>query len=268
MNQFMLYNGKLRPDTDTIAAAGNRGLRYGDGLFETIKIVNGQMPLFHLHADRLKHGLTTLDMSLPATYTHEQLKSDIHILCEKNQVSQAARVRVMIFRGNGTLYAVEAAPMNIVIQAEALSQDYLVLNEQGWRVDICPGIQKSCDLLANLKSNNYLPYIMAALHAKRNNLNDSLVLNVHDRICDATIANVFWVRNKRVYTTPLSEGGVAGVMRRHLLEHGEERVCTEDELLEADEVFLTNALFGIRWVGQFRNKAYKSEVSRELYHHL
>jgi branched-chain amino acid aminotransferase len=266
MNQFMFYNGEIRPATDAIASAGNRGLRYGDGVFETIKMVNGQMPLFALHAERLTNGLNILQMPLPGTDTLEQ---DILTLCQKNNITDAARVRVMVFRGNGSLYSVEATDPNIVIQAEPLPAAYLALNEHGWQVDTCPGVQKSCDMLANLKSNNYLPYIMAALHAQRCNLNDCLVMNAHDRICDATIANIFWVHNNYICTPPLSEGCVAGVIRRYLLQqdgyHFKETACTEDQLMQADEVFLTNALYGIRWVEKFRDKIYKCQLSAELY---
>jgi branched-chain amino acid aminotransferase len=267
MNQFMLYNGELRNASEAIAGAGNRGLRYGDGLFETIKIVKGQMPLFVLHAERLWNGLNTLQMPLP--FDQEQLKQQIVMLCERNNVLEAGRVRVMVFRGNGTLYSVEAVHPNIVIQAEALPAAYLALNEHGWQVDVCPGVQKSCDVLANLKSNNYLPYVMAAMHAQKHTLNDCLVMNTYGRICDATIANVFWVHNGYVCTTPLSEGGVAGVMRRFLLQQEGykllETACTEDELLQADEVFLTNALYGVRWVQGFRGRVYKCQISADLH---
>jgi len=153
-----------------------------------------------------------------------------------------------------------------------LPDAYLALNDKGWRIDIYPDVRKSCDLLSNLKSNNYLPYIMAAMHAQRSSLNDCLVLNTYDRICDATIANIFWVHNNHICTPPLSEGGVAGVMRKYLLNQlqqsgytTQETKCTENELLQADEVFLTNALYGIRWVRQFREKIYASQFITGLY---
>lgn len=266
MNQFMLYNGELRPATEPIASAADRGLRYGDGVFETIKMVNGHMPLLPLHLDRLTHGLKTLQMPVPGLDT---LEKDIRSLCQKNAIIEAARVRVMVFRGHGSLYAEDTTPPHMVIQAEPLAPAYLALNERGLQIDVCPGVQKSCDVLANLKSNNYLPYIMAALHAQRHQLDDCLVTNVHNRICDAGIANVFWVQGDTICTPPLSEGGVAGVMRRYLLQQEgyrfKEMACTEDQLLQANEVFLTNALYGLRWVERFREKVYTCRVAREMY---
>jgi Branched-chain amino acid aminotransferase/4-amino-4-deoxychorismate lyase len=266
MNQFMLYNGELRPATQAIAAASNRGLRYGDGVFETIKMVNGHMPLLSLHIDRLTHGLKTLQIPLPPLHS---LEKDIIGLCQKNGITGAARVRLMVYRGNGSLYAADTTLPHMVIQIDPLAPAYLSLNERGWRIDILPGVQKSCDVLANLKSNNYLPYIMAALHAQRHELDDCLVLNTYNRICDAGIANVFWVQAGCIYTPPLSEGGVAGVMRRYLLQQKEfecrEELCTEEQLLEAEEVFLTNALYGVRWVKGFRGRVYECRIARKVY---
>lgn len=272
MNYFLHFNRAVRPATEAIVTASNRGLRYGDGLFETIKMVNGQMPLFSLHTDRLFQGLNTLQMQLPGDHSPGYLQQSILELCEKNQVTGAARIRLTVFRGNGNLYSAEDAYASILIQAEPLPEAYLALNPAGWQTDIYPEVKKSSDLLSNLKSNNYLPYIMAALHAQRYCLNDCLVLNTHNRICDATMANIFWIHNRRICTPPLSEGGVAGVMRRYLLRQLNqagyatmETPCTENELLQADEVFLTNALYGIRWVQQFRAATYSGRVTAELY---
>jgi branched-chain amino acid aminotransferase len=113
---------------------------------------------------------------------------------------------------------------------------------------------------------------MAAIYAKENKLNDCLVLNVHDRVCDASIANIFWIKNDMVYTPPLSEGCVAGVIRKCLMEglqgtrlKVQERVCEINDLENADEVFLTNAIQGIRWVKQFRIKGYTNRMVKEIY---
>ena len=92
------------------------------------------------------------------------------------------------------------------------------LNENGLVIDVFPGARKSCDSFSNLKSNNYLPYVMAGLYAKKNKLNDCIVLNSFDRVCDSAIANIFIVEKDKIFTPPLSEGCVAGVMRRWMLE--------------------------------------------------
>lgn len=281
MNNWLFYNEEIIPADTPIISAANRGLRFGDGLFETVKVVNarphdpvgrGQMPLFDLHMERLNHGLGILQMQLPVHYTPDYITQIILDLCSRNNIPGAARVRMTIVRGNGNLFTADDPFSSIIIQAESLANEYMALNETGLNIDICPGIQKSCDQLANLKSNNYLPYVMAAQYAKQQQLNDCLVLNTHNRICDGTIANVFYIHQNNIYTPPLREGGVAGVMRSYLLtklpEAGytvHEKLCTPEDLEAADEVFLTNALYGIRWVKKFRNKTYSNKLVAELY---
>ena len=146
------------------------------------------------------------------------------------------------------------------------------LNENGLIIDIFPDARKSIDVFSNLKSANYLPYVMAAIWAKENKLNDTLILNQHDRVCDSTIANVFWVKDNNIFTPPLNEGGVAGVMRKKVLELAirnsnhlmQEALLTQEILLQADEVFLTNAITGIRWVKEYRGKIYKNTISGNI----
>jgi branched-chain amino acid aminotransferase len=272
MNNWLFYNEEIIPADTPIITAGNRGLRFGDGLFETIKVVNEKMPLFDLHMERMNQGMAILNIQLPDHYTADYLTQIILDLCSRNNINGAARIRITIFRGNGTLFATEDQYASIVIQAEPLAGDYLSLNENGYSIDVCPGIQKSCDQLSNIKSNNYLPYVMAAQYARQQQLNDCLVLNTHNRICDGTIANVFRIHQNTIYTPPLSEGGVAGVMRKYLLTElpksgytVQEKICTPEDLEAASEVFLTNALYGIRWVGKFRNKEYSNKMVTELY---
>ena len=164
---------------------------------------------------------------------------------------------------NSLIYLIESWPLDSQTDK---------LNENGLVIGIYPDARKSCDVFSNLKSPNYLPYVMAAQFAKENKLNDCLILNVHDRICDATIANVFWIKEKVIYTPPLSEGCVAGVMRRYLLEKFNDSKFTFqgkaldiDILLDADEIFLSNAVNGIRWVGQFRDRSYHCELSKKIF---
>jgi branched-chain amino acid aminotransferase len=200
MSLFINFNGKLLPEDDKIIRANNRGLRYGDGLFETMKLQNGEIRLFDLHMERLFKGLALLKFDIPALFTKEFLRESILQLSHKNRMEQLARVRLNVFRGAGGLYDPEDLHPNYVIEIMPLPDHYLHLNENGLVVDIYPDARKTCDILSNSKTNNYLPYLMAALHAKQNKLNDCFVLNQHDRICDATIANIFWIKDSVIFT--------------------------------------------------------------------
>ncbi len=139
-------------------------------------------------------------------------------------------------------------------------------------IDIFAGIQKTCDIFSSLKSANFLPYAMAAQYARENKLNDCLLNNIKGHIADATIANIFLVKNNLVITPAPGEGCVHGVMRRYLIEklpaanfEVREGVVTKNDLESFDEVFLTNAMYGMRWVKQFHDKKYQHRQSLRIY---
>ncbi len=266
------FNGKIYKEETPVITADNRGLRYGDGLFETIKMKNGQLILEDEHFARLWKGLNILQFTIPKHFNPDKLLEEVLLLAKKNQHEKAARIRITIFRGKGGLYdAVDYAP-NYIIQTWPLPVGNGELNSNGLDIGIYPQAKKSCDILSNLKHNNYLPYVMAALQAKKEKWNDAIVLNSHGRICDCTIANIFFVKNEVVYTAPLSEGCVAGVMRKYIFDKLNaigfnciEKEITIDELLDADEIFLTNSIYNLRWVKSIADKIFSNTSIKKIY---
>ncbi|MGZ5134807.1 MAG: aminotransferase class IV [Flavitalea sp.] len=272
MPRFVNFNGKQIDEDSPIVTAGNRGLRYGDGVFETMKMVDSDIRLAGFHFERLFGALNLLQFSVPSHFTADYLREKIIQLCSKNNLGKAVRIRLNVFRRNGGLYDLIDHSPEFVIEAWELPDNYLRLNENGLIVDVFDGARKSPDRFSNIKSNNYLPYTMGAFFAKQQKLNDCLILNTHERACDATIANIFWVKNQTIFTPPLSEGCIAGVMRRHLLEflpakgyQVQEQILNREDLYDADELFLTNATSEIRWVKEFREKRYQKNLSPDVY---
>lgn len=273
MNSISL-NGRIIEGNLPVLTLDNRAFRYGDGLFETMKVVQGRIALAPYHFDRLWNGLNLLSFQIPAHFDPNHLAEQILKLCIRNKCESLARVRLTVFRGNGGIfesldqlqYSIECWPLNETSQR---------LNENGLVIDLCPDVRKCCDRFANLKSASYQAYALAALHAKRNRLNEALVLNQHERVADGTIANLFLVMGDRLITPPLTEGPVDGVMRRFIatnaarLGYGfEETPVTVSDIEEADELFLTNAITAIRWVRNFRNKTYGRSITSSIYERL
>jgi branched-chain amino acid aminotransferase len=270
MNQVSL-NGKLIAAAEPALLASNRSYRYGDGLFETMKVINGRILLGSHHFERLFAGLSLLKMEIPGLFKAEKLEPEILHLCKRNGCENLARVRLSVFRGNGGLYD-EDKGLQYIIECWPVNEPVNKLNENGLLIDVYPTARKSMDPFSNLKSANFLPYVMAALYAKENKLNDCLVLNSSGRIADATIANVFIVKEDKIITPALSEGCVGGIMRKVLVAKmldagywmGEEAVTIEN-LENADEIFLTNAMNGIRWVKQFGDKTFSNNKTVKIY---
>lgn len=227
------------------------------------------------HFDRLTSGMGFLRFSTPPGFTPERLTREILELGTRNGHTRLSRVRLVVFRDQGEIFDPAGPDPHYAIECWPLPEGSNVLNPQGLVIDVFPEGHKACGPLANLKSNNYLLYLLAARHAGERGLDDCLVLNSRETVADTAIANVFYFRDGRCYTPPLSDGGVAGVMRRHLLAvlpaagyEVEERTVAIDDLLNADEVFLTNAIRGIRWVAAFREARYKNALTTALHEKL
>ena len=268
---FICLNGKILRAEDPVLLASNRGYRYGDALFETMKVASKNILLEAYHFERLFAGLRLLQFEVPKLLTREKLCKEVLLLAEKNNCGNLARIRLSVFRGNGGVYDEERTPQYL-IECWPLNESLNRLNENGLVIDVFPAARKSCDSFSHLKSANYLPYTMAAIYAKANKLNDCLVLNTDGNIADATIANVFLIKEGVIITPGPDQGCVNGVMRRHLLEKMkdagysiQENPVSVSTLEEADEVFLTNAISGIRWVKQFREKGYLNNLTVEIY---
>jgi len=269
MTGWVNFNGSLEEQGTALFTAGSRAFRYGDGLFETMRALDGNIRLRELHFERLFEGMARLQIKLPITDSF--LQKQVMRTIEKNKIKGEARVRLTVFRGEGGLYETDGPGSGYLIQAWSM-QHKDKINENGLVTGVYTAAAKNCDALANIKSNNYLVYVMAALHAKNNLWNDCIVLNNHGRVCEATIANIFWIKGEKIFTPPLTEGCVAGVMRRHLLEtlpgKGfvlEERAAISDDIENADEVFLTNAVSGIRWVREMNGHEFGNKISTLLF---
>ncbi|MFT3702844.1 MAG: aminotransferase class IV [Agriterribacter sp.] len=269
---YFVHNGQLFREGKAVISPDNRSFRYGDGLFETMRIVNNEIKLKHLHFERLLQGMRLLQFTIPEFFTPANLEADILALCKKNRIESGAVIRLVIFRSDGGLYDLEDMRPNYIIQGIPF-QRIPQLKETGKEIaiDVYPDATKACNVFSSVKSNNFLPYLMGVVYAKQKGLDDCLILNQYGRIADATIANIFWVKDNTVCTPPLSEGCVAGVARRFLIEQlpsagftVEEKPLAIPELLQADEIFLTNALRGIRSVATFSNHSYTSIITKQI----
>lgn len=272
---YIHWQGKMTRADAAIFKADNKSYRYGDGLFETMKVVNGHILLKEYHFHRLFRSISILQYQWPSLLTEERLEKYILELCHRNNCASLARVRLSVYNGHGGLLEA-AGNAGYLVECWPLEASVNQLNENGLVIGLYSEARKSCDLLANLKSANFLVYGMAARYARSAQLNDCLVLNSQDNIADSTIANLWWIKQDILFTPPLHQGCVDGVMRRYLLQEGkkklqaagyqvQEAVCAPGMLEAADAVFLTNAVRGIRWVRQFREASYAPGAVKAIY---
>lgn len=269
MNYFN-YNGKVLPDNELIIGPTNRGLRYGDGIFETIKFKNGNLILGNEHFARLWKGMQMLQFDIPKHLSPEKLQAEIFQVVKKNRLD-SARIRLTVIRGDGGIYDPKNHNPHYIIEAIKLPEDNGPLNVNGLQICLFEDAVKGIDAFSNLKTNNYLPYFMGAMFAKKQQCNDALILNSKGNICDSTIANIFLLKGETIYTPVLEEGCIAGVMRQWIIDNvGEfnfkviQKAITKEDLLNADEVFLSNSIYNIRWVANFEDTKYNNKQIAKL----
>lgn len=259
---LICYNGEFFPAEQTLFGVQNRAFKYGDGFFETMKVKSGAIELPALHRERIELSLKLFGFSGQAAV--DRWIELALACCEKNNCLSSARVRLQVFRQEDNIpgFAIEVLP---------LAADAGNWNEHGLHVDLFGHCRKSCDAYANLKTCNFLPYVLAARDAAEKNVDDCLVLNQHGSICDSSKANVFIVIGEKIMTPALHQGCVSGVMRRHVIDtlkrsgipvYQEE--LREEDLLKADEMFLTNAIIGIKWVEQYKQKRFTYTRTKEI----
>jgi branched-chain amino acid aminotransferase len=267
-DKYCILNGHLISIYEPSIAFSNRAFRYGDALFETIRFCNNKIMFLRDHVARLKIGMTVLRMNLPAEFNHENLSELIIQLLKHNTHAPNARIRLTVFRNEGGYYVPETNDISFLIESEELPGVY-ELNHKGLWVDIYGDIKKPINKLSNIKSANALIYVMAGLAKQSMKLDDCFLINDAGNIVESISANVFVVKNGTLYTSPLTEGCVDGIMRKQIMSLATqnkiltfESPLTNYTLMNGDEVFLTSSIKGIQWVGQFKQKYYVNKMAQ------
>ncbi len=247
-----------------------RAIFYGDAIFETLRVVQGKAPLLERHIARLKKGLDLLGFEVPDHWDMPFFEAEIAKISPLN-----ARVRLTVYRSEGGLYFPENNTPQFVITATKLPSPLLDWATKPLQIGICNRIRLPIDDFSGLKTLNAPRYVQAAIEARKSGWDDGLVLNSADCVCEATSSNVFWWKNGTLYTIPLTEGCVAGIMRELVIELAQKAgievlqlAVTPEEISSAEELFLTNAVRGIVPVGQLAEKVFQTNRTMQLFNIL
>ena len=268
--RYINYNGTLYSSDEQIFSINNRAFKYGDALFETIRVINGNLCFVEDHFKRLKQGIELLKMK-SSNISFNDVKKQIEELIVKNNITAGGRVRLTVFRDAEGFYQPSNEKKAYVIEAKPIENNFFELNTKGLVVDIYNEQRRSTSKLSNIKTTNSIQQILAGIYCKENELDECLMFNKHGRIAEAVSSNVFLYKNNNIYTPSLEEGCIDGVMRKQILKIAEklninifEGMVNGSMLLQADELFLTNAVKGIQWVESFKEKQYTNETIQQL----
>lgn len=266
--QYINFNGNIHHRHEPLLPVTNRGFKYGDSFFETLVMFKRQMPLLLHHFTRIDYTMEVLGMKLPKRFDIELFTNMVLDLASVNDAGENARIRLQFYRKGDGLYLPEEEETGYVISMDRTEQT---------RFEPGPGLMvgmrydcfKPASMVSDLKSNNALNYIMAAQIAKAEGWDECILLNDADTVCEAIHSNVFLVKGDKLITPHIESGCVNGVMRACLsslftADTCEEREVNLEELLQADEILLTNAVRGIQWVRQFQGNTYGNAKATEL----
>ena len=247
-------NGKLIPCDSVILNPRDRGFTLGDGIFETIRVREGEIIRIAQHLARLRKGAETIGLAL--LWTDAEIQQAIRETLVANQLKDAY-LRLTLSRGvptqRGLLPDEKNAKPSLIIQAESFTGYPEGLYQRGMRAMTSSIRRNEHSPLANIKSLNYLDNILARREAAKEGADEAVLLNTQGNIACASVTNIFFVKDKTLLTPPLSEGALPGTVREYLItkispQHGfdiVERAIAPAELVVMDEAFLTNALMGI-----------------------
>lgn len=265
---IIYQNGSFLPLADATLAPNDRGFLLADGLFETIKIVDRTMLAFADHWQRFSAGAEFLEIPLPLS------AAEIHAIIQQLLVLNAyhdAAARITLTRGTGPRGLDYPEPTHPTIVITVFPLSGAIVN-QTVAITISSIRRNEFSPLAQIKSLAYLDNSLARREAKKNGFQEAILLNTKGFVAEACAANVFlFDAHGTLLTPPLHDGALPGVTRKRILaiaakEHipFEVRSIHPDELYQAREIFLTNALIGIQSVAQLNQHPLETQLSNSL----
>ncbi len=239
-------DGKYYDERNARISVFDHGLLYGDGIFEGIRAYNGRVFKLKEHIDRLFCSAKAILLNLPMS--HEDLMAAVIETCRRNKIRDGY-IRLVVTRGIGTLGLNPNRCKNpsVIIIAGKIQLYPQEFYQRGMEIVTVPTTRNLHSALnPAIKSLNYLNNVLARIEANTAGCEEAILLNAEGFVCECTGDNVFIIKERHVFTPPLSAGALYGITRRVVMEMAQESGLTVSEpnltrydLFNADECFLT-----------------------------
>ncbi len=260
MHAFASFNAKIISSGEIQLNAISSGAFYGSGVFTTAAIYDRQPFLWEKHWKRLSQNAETVGIDLP-DLPEETVAKALSEIIDHNDV-EIGRARITVFDESAS--SIWANKDNnktslLIITADLSEAKDLSLTVSPYRIN-------SMSPLAGVKSCNYLENLLALENAKSRGFDEAVRLNERGEVCSASLSNLFWIKDGRIFTPALETGCLAGTTREYLIENffAQEKIASADELIKAEEIFLTSAGIGIAGVGKFETRPLQNFITSTL----
>ncbi len=264
------FNGNIAQEENILTQ--NRVFLYGDGVFETVKIINNKILFLEDHYFRLMASMRVVRMEIPMNFTMEYFEEQILNLVQQKNIASSARARITVFRNDGGLYLPKTNEVSFLIHATPLDNTLYALNTAEYEVDLYKDFYVTKQLLSSIKTTNKMINVTGSIFAHENGLANCILVNDTKNVVEALHGNLFMVSGKKLITPPISEGCLNGIMRKQILALAKkvegievvEEIISPFDLQKADELFLTNVITGIQPISKYRKKEFTSNLAHLL----
>jgi branched-subunit amino acid aminotransferase/4-amino-4-deoxychorismate lyase len=265
--RYINFNGNIYPEHETLLPVTNRSYRYGDGFFESMVMFNKKVPLLDYHWSRLLFTAEVLSGFLPEDFTIEALEGMILDLASVNDAVQNARIRLQFYRKGNGLYLSDNDELGFSITMDAIENNRFEAGK-GLKAGMRDDCFKGLSMVSDIKNSGAMMYVLAAQYVKAEGLDECILTNHFGQVCEGLSSNIFIVKGDRLITPTLDSGCVNGVMRNYIMWLLGDGIIECDieagELVDADEIIMTNAVKGVQWIKELNGKSYTGKKALQL----
>ena len=208
------FNGELLFEEKTKLSIENRGFKFGDAIFETIKVANHKIIFWEDHYFRLMASMRMLRMKIPMEFTLEFLEQEILKTVKVQDEAISFRVRLNVYRKDGGLYTPKTNEVDYLIDVK--KNNYI--KKEVYIVDVFKDFYSYSGLLSTIKTNNRVVNTLASIYANENDLDNCVLINEKKGVVEVTNANIFVLKGNIIKTPALTEGCVKGIVRKKVIE--------------------------------------------------
>jgi branched-chain amino acid aminotransferase len=265
------HNGALTSTQSPVFTVHNRGLLYGDAVFETLRYSQDHIHFWEDHYFRLMAAMRIFRMDIPMTFTPEFLEQEcLRVIEAQSEIAAAWRIRLTVYRKDGGAYLPNTREVGYVTEAKALDSAYYLAAET-YKVELFNDYYLQKSMLSNLKSNNKALQVIGSIFMQEQGFDNGILVNDEKEVVEFLNGNLFVVEDGKLLTPPITSGCLDGIMRKQIIRIAKklEVSCVEEpispfDLQRVQELFMTNAIVGIQPVSSYRRTTYEKSISQKL----